>query len=430
MKKLSLMALLLCMCLSLTACTSTDLAEYYESAQLYLGCGDYDYAAELFTQLGEYEDAADYALYASALQSIEDEQYALARANMMAVNPFKSSGRYLMYLDAIDAEAAGEMEEALALYEKLGTFADSHLDAERLNKAIPEAALKEGRSLMTRGEYEKARELLLSLEGYGNSGELADKCTDMLDKAAYAAAEKLAKSGDLLGAMEAFTSMGDTLDAAKQAADCLAAIHKELDAQYAAVTLATAPALMDAYAALGNDATAQARAEELNARFGKNLQLITLDTPCVALGRYPGAEDGEEQLVLWRVLKIDGTKLTLLCESVLDAAAEAAVLPLTMNADEQSAVGEAMLPSMVELTALADLTCTATPYAAAQGADGSYWLRDSLENSQHPIISAIGALTLPAEGMTPGVRPMITLDLEKLAFTAGSGTVEDPFCIN
>ena len=227
--------------------------------------------------------------------------------------------------------------------------------------------------------------------------------------------------------MAAFTAMGDVLDAAKQAADCRAAIHAELDEQYAAVTLADVPALIAAYEALGEDATAKARMEELTARFGKNLQLITMDAPYVALGCYPQAESGEEQPVLWRVLKQEGSVLTLLSEYVLDASAEAASVQLTFTEAEKSAVGEMALPSMAEMAGLTDLACTATPYALAQGADASYWLRDSLENGQHPIISAAGTLTLPVDGFIPGVRPIMTVDLEKIAFTAGSGTAEDPF---
>ena len=79
MKKLSILAVLLCMALTLTSCGSREIGEYYEHAQLYLGCGDYDYAAELFAQLGEYEDAADYTLYATALQALEEKEYDLAR---------------------------------------------------------------------------------------------------------------------------------------------------------------------------------------------------------------------------------------------------------------------------------------------------------------------------------------------------------------
>jgi len=428
-KHLALLAVLLCTALPLTACSKADVAEYYQTAQLYLGCGDYAYAAELFARLGEYEDSAEYALYAQALQAIGDEEYDLARANMTAINPFKSSGRYLMYLDALAAEDAGEPEAALALYEKLGTFMDAHLAAERLKIAIPEAAIREGRALMNKGEYEKARDLFLSLEGFGDSDKLADNCTAALNKAAYNAAEELLRAGDLTGAMAAFTAMGDTLDAAKRAEDCRKAIHAALDKRYESVTLATAPALMDAYAALENDETAAARMAELTRRFDKNLALLTMESPCIALGRYPQAESGEEQPVLWRMLKAEGTLLTLLCEQVLDTAGEAKPVVLTFGETEQSAVMEATLPSMAEMAVLPDLTCTATAYALAQGADASYWLRDGLENGLHPIISAAGALTIPGEGATPGVRPVITLDLEKIAFNAGSGTAEDPFCI-
>lgn len=432
MKKMSLLAVLLCMALTLTACVSSDIGEYYQSAQLYLGCGDYEYAAELFSQLGEYEDAAEYTLYAAALQAIEEDKYELARANLTAIHPFKSSGRYLTYLDAVAAEEAKELEKALTLYAQLGTFADAHLDAERLQKDIPEAAIKQGRALMAKGEYEAARELFLSLDGYGASAALAENCTNALNKAAYNAAQELAESGDLKGAMEAFNALGNTLDAAKRAAELLAEIHAGLDKEYAAVTLATAPALMEAYAELGEDEIAKARIAELTARFDKNLQLITMEKPAILLGSYPDAENGETHAVLWQVVKAEGTKLTLLSSSVLDASAEAQPIALTFTEAETAAMGEVTLPSMADLAGIADLTCAATPYALAQGAaaeDGAalYWLRDSLESGLHPIIGASGALTLPAEGTLPGIRPMLTLDLEKFTFTSGSGTLEDPF---
>lgn len=433
-KHLALLAVLLCMALALTACSGSNVNEYYQTAQLYLGCGDYAYAADLFAQLGEYEDSAEYALYARALEALKDEEYDLARANFTAINPFKSSGRYLMLLDALDAEADGEMEQALALYEKLGTFAEAHQEAERLATAIPEAAIRDGRALMSKGEYEKARELFLSLEGYGGSKTLADNCTAALNKAAYAAAEKLLKAGDRQGALAAFTAMGDALDAEKRAEECRKAILADLDKQYAAVTLETAPALLEAYAALKDDETARQQAAELAARYGKNLALITMENPWLQLGAYPQAESGEVKPVLWQVLKTEGTVLTLLSAHVLDASGEAAPIVLTLTADEEAAVTPMQLPSMAEAAALAALPCTATPYALAQGAmnaqgAAAYWLRDELENGMHPMIGANGALSLPGEGVIPGIRPMITLDLEKIAFTAGCGTAEDPFRI-
>lgn len=432
MKKMSLLAVLLCMALSLTACVSSDIGKYYQEAQLYLGCGDYEYAAELFSQLGEYEDSAEYTLYAEALQAIEEEEYELARANLEAIDPFKSSSRYLTYLDAVDAEEAKELEAALGLYAQLGTFAGANADAARLKKAIPEAAIKEGRALMSKGEYEAARELFLSLDGYGASASLAENCTTALNKAAYNAAQELAESGDLLAARAAFTALGETLGAAKRAEEILAEIHAGLDKRYAAVTLATAPDLIQAYTELGEDDIAKARIAELTARYGRSLELLTLEQPAILLGAYPYAESGEEHAVRWQVIKAEGTRLTLLSASVLDAAAEASPAALTFTEEERACVGEMTLPSMADLAGMADLTCPATPYALAQGVSAEenaalYWLRDSLESGLHPIIGAAGVLTLPAEDTVPGIRPMLILDLEKITFTHGSGTLEDPF---
>lgn len=432
MKKISLLTVLLCAVMCLTACVPADIGRYYQNAQLYLGCGDYKHAAELFSQLGEYEDAADYALYAAALQALADKNYDLARANFESVAPFKSSSRYLMYLDARTAEDDGNLTEALSLYEKLGTFADAHRAVERLKKEIPEAAIKEGRALMAKGDYEAARALFLSLNGYGASETLAENCTTAMNKAAYNAAEELAESGDLLGAMESFTALGEALGAAKRASECLAAIQADLDARYAAVTLATAPELIEAYEMLGENEMALARIDALKNRFGSNLELIAMDAPYVCLGMYPQAEDGEEQAILWRGIKQEGAALTLLADCVLDAAEIVGPIPLTFAEAEKSAVGDVQLPSMADLAQLQVRTCTATPYALAQGAateDGAafYWLRDGLENGLHPVIGASGALNLPEEGVIPGVRPMVTLDLEQFTFTTGSGTAEDPF---
>lgn len=432
MKKGILLSLLLCLALSMTACTASDIGEYYQSAQLYLGCGDYGYAAELFAQLGEYEDAAEYTLYSRALQALEDDKPELARANLEAVNPFKSSGRYLMLLDAMEAEDQGRLEEALSLYEKLGTFADAHTEAERLRTDIPEAAIREGRALMAKKEYAAARDLFLSLDGYGASASLAENCTSMLNKAAYDAAEALYAAGDLQGALAAFTAMGSAMDAAERAEECKAAIWQDLEERYSTVTLAGAPELSAAYAAMADMPRAGERAAELTARYGKNLEALTMDGAHVLLGTYPYAQSGEAHQVLWRVLKAEGTVLTLLSEAVLDASAQAAPLEIVLTEKEQPGAGEVLLPSAADLALTAELQCAATPYALAQGAvlqegGAAYWLRDCLENELHPVISADGVLTLPVAGMTAGVRPMITLDLEKFTFTHGSGTMEDPF---
>ena len=68
--------------------------------------------------------------------------------------------------------------------------------------------------------------------------------------------------------------------------------------------------------AKNDQALLEARIAELNTRFGKNLMLLTMDAPLVQLGRYPYAESGEEQPVLWRVLRVEGSLVTLLSEKV------------------------------------------------------------------------------------------------------------------
>ena len=434
MKKAAMIIAVLCMALMLTSCAQPPLQEYYESAQLYLGCGDYGYAAELFDQLGEYEDSAEYTLYCQALQAMEEGNAALARKNLEAIAPFKSSDRYLMLLDAQALEADSQLEEALAIYDALGTFEDSHEKAAELRKAIPEAAIKQGRALMSQGDYAAARELFLALNGYGQSETLAKSCTVAMNKAAYAQADALFDAGDYQAARDAFLALGDTLDAAKRAQACSDALLSDLEARYAQVTVATAQALIADYAAIENDPAAAARVTELTARYGSNLALYAMaaEQPCILLGRYPAAESGAEHDVLWRLLRLEGSEATFLCETVLDASPVATMTHLSLTDAQQQAVVSAALPAASDLSSLTDLTCAATPYALAQGTAHEnglalYWLRDSLESGLHPVISSTGAMTLPSDAVTPGVRPMITLSLEEIIFTLGSGTPEDPF---
>lgn len=432
MKRLLPLLALLCLGLSATGCTRPGVADYYEDAQFYLGAQEYESAAALFAQLGEYRDSADYALYCQALQAIADEEYDLARANLTAIAPFKSSERCLAWLDALALEEDGRLEEALAAYEALGTFANAHQDAERLRKAIPEAAVRQGRELMAKGEYAAAKDLFLSLDGYGQSEVLAKSCQNALDKAAYQAAEELLQAGDAWGALAAFQAMGDTLDAAKRADECTDALLTELDKQYQQVTVESARALIDQYRALTGHGEAQARADELEARYGRNSALLTGEAPYVLLGAYPGTESGAAYALLWRVLRVEGAQATLLCETIIDAAPTATSTDLLLTEAESAALLESTLPAASDLAALTDPTCPATPYAIAQGTQhadglGVYWLRDTLENGLHPVISTTGALTLPEADEVPGIRPVISISLEDIRFTQGSGTPDDPF---
>lgn len=433
MKKLLTLLAVLCLALTATACSRTTNQEYYEQAQLYLGGGEYETAAMLFSQLGEYADSGEYALYAAALHALREGNLPLARTNLEAVHPFKSSGRYLRYMDAMTLRADGDLEAALEIFTALGSFCDAPEQADTLRKAIPEQAMQEGRRLMSAGDYAAARELFLSLDGYGQSKLFAQNCTVALNKAAYSEADALCESGDHLAAMQAFLSLGDTLDAPDRAERCRAQAAAALDEAFAGVTVETAAALISGCTALGDEASL-ARAQALTARFGTNLHLLEHASarPYVLLGEYPMGESGLESDLLWQVLKSEGAEVTLLCTAVIDASPVATPADLQLTTAESAAVSAAMLPSMSDLSSLTDLTCQATPYAAAQGASlegglALYWLRDSLESGIHPVVNGSGSLALPAGDATPGLRPMITLNLNDFAFTQGDGTLENPY---
>lgn len=433
MKRLLMLLALLCLPLLASSCVRLSNQQYYERAQLYLGAEDYARAEELFRQLGEYRDSADYALYASALSALADGDYALARTNLEQLDGFKSAGRYLRRIDALEYEAEGSLEKALTAYELLGSFAGSDEDAARMRVAIPEQAISKARSLMAKGDYAAARDLLQTLDGYGRSTELIQGCTDALNKADYARADALCRDGDHLAAMRAFLIMGDALDAAERAAQCRSSLLKGLQTAAETVTVTDAHTLIETCEAIGDEA-ADELAAALRERFGANISLIAAadSRPYVLLGEYPVGESGMESALVWRVIGLNGTEATLLCESVIDASPVATGSDLMLTEAEQAALTGSSLPSAADLISLTDLACAATPYAVAQGVtqeDGFalYWLRDSLESGVHPVVSSSGNLTIPVGEDTPGLRPMVTLSLDAYVFTTGDGTRENPF---
>ncbi len=325
-KKIVTLLAVVCVALTATACSQPTNQDYYESAQLYLGSGDCELAADLFRQLGEYRDSAPYTLYCEALQAIADDDLALARANLTAIAPFKSSEMYLTWLDAAEAETKGDLEDALAIFETLGTFADSDVRADALRTAIPETAMKEARALMAAGDYAAARDIFLSLDGYGASKTLANNCEVAIGKEAYSKADALCKSGDHLAAMEAFLVLGEMLDAPDRAQKCRENMLAALEERYAAVTMETAADLAEAYAALDDDA-ARSRAAELADRFGVNLTLLSQaeQHPYVLL----------EDTTRWQVMSAEGSVLKLVFDGMVALAAEqvATSTDLPMTAD-------------------------------------------------------------------------------------------------
>lgn len=305
---LLLFPMLLCLC----SCTPST-QEYYHHAQLYLGNGDYDSAALLFTQLGEYEDAADYALYCAALNALKHDQLSLAKADLELVSPFKSSQRYLRYIAALEAEDEGKLEEALGIFQSLGSFEDSLTHVQNLQETIPQRDLAHARALMGADRWEQALGVLEALNGYGESAELAERCREEITQSAYDQAMQLYENQQYAQAMAAFEALGDVLDAPARARMCRGAMYDQLEEDYAAASLSTAQELMDRYAEMEDYFESPLRLRDLQARYAANLKLAAAAyaRPYVFFGHSGAAS------LLWRVSLVEGSRAALLCQSSL-----------------------------------------------------------------------------------------------------------------
>ena len=343
-KGLAVLFALLLAC-TLSGCTASN-QHYYEQAQLYLGTGDYAGAEMLFSQLGEYADAADYALYAAGLAALEDGQTDLARRNFELVLPFKSSDRYLTYIEALTLEQEGQLDAALALWEELGTFEGSDARAALLREAIPTEEIAHAEALMAAGRYEQAKAILEGLNGYGDSAELLEACDEALLRAAYDRAETLYAGGMFEQALSAFEALGDQLDAAQRVLACRAAMYEALEEAFPRASMATAPALIDGYTEMEDYLNSEARLDALLHRYAVNLSLVfnASTLPWVTFGQYPTEETGAPAPLTWRVVGLDGATATLLCDRVIDALPATTLPTLMLSADEQQAVVSLSLP--------------------------------------------------------------------------------------
>lgn len=439
MKKVMRMVAVALAALTLTGCGQSNQA-YYERAQLYLGSGDYWMASEMFKQLGEYEDSAEYALYSAGLAALADGDAALARANFSEVDPFKSSPRYLRYLDAMALEADDDLSGALALYAGLGSFYRSEEEAARLRAEIPEQQMDYARSLMSAGHYDQALNVLDALDGYGDSATLIAECDQAMTQRAYDQAQQLYRDGAYSDALSAFEALGDTLDARAQVLMCRGAMYRQLEESYRAVTLETAETLLDDYREMEDYLDSEARVKSLEARYAVNLSLreCAADHPYAVFGAYPYGESGIAMPLTWRVLTVNGSTATMLCEAVIDAHNAATPTDLSLDINEAAAEPTVSLPSQADLAELpeSDAACAATPYAVAQGvrrhSDGRawWWLADPLPKGRQAVVWYTGK-ALPsgvsAEEETVGVRPLLTLSLDRFSFTAGDGSAENPY---
>ena len=434
MKRIVTLLAALALALTATGCAASN-EDYYQQAQRFLGAGDFEGAARLFDQLGGYRDSGEYALYAAGLYALQQGERDLARSSLRQVDPFLNSGRYLTYLDAADLAEADDLEGAMALYQSLGAFADSAAQAQALEAAIPARDIRRAKALMASGGWQQALTLLQPYQGQEEADALMAQCREGLRQNAYDKAAELYQSGDYGQAMAAFEALGDTLDAKARALACRSALYLQLEAEYASVTLSGCENLMARYAALEGYLDSASRISELQARFATNLALRDAagKHPYVVYGSYPTDESGAAQPLTWQVLGVTDDAATLLCTRVIDAMPVASATDLAAPEDAAATLA---LPDLEQASALGDLSCAATPYAMAQGvqhhSDGRswWWLSDEAPDGRQAIVwyngSVLGGGVDPAEA-TIGLRPLLYLDLNRYAFTQGSGTPEDPF---
>ena len=430
-RMLSLLAALV-FALSAGGCAASN-HTYYQQAQRYLGAGEYQAAAQLFNQLGGYADSADYTLYAAALLALQQGDRQLARATLRQVDPFQHSSRYLTYLDAGDLAAADDLEAAISLYESLGAFADSQEQAQLLRADIPARDVRRAQTLMHSGAWHQALALLTPYAGEEDADALLTRCREGIRQAAYDAAADLYAAGEYEQALAAFEALGDALDAKARVLTCRSALYSQAEQAYAVVTLDTCEALMARYAEMDGYLDSAARLASLQDRFATNLALRDMAPrlPYAVYGSYPVEENGAAQPLSWQVLGVTGGVATLLCTQVIDAMPLASATDLTLLDDTPLA-----LPDQEQIAPLAETACTATPYALAQGAqhhsDGRawWWLADQRPDNRRAVVWYNGSILeggVAEDEPTIGVRPVAYVDLNKYAFTLGTGSREDPF---
>ena len=439
MRKAMAMLAVLAFALCAGGCMSSNV-EVYEYAQRCIGIGEYEAAAEMFMQLGEYRDSAEYALYASALQALQEGDTALARTNFELVSHFKSSGWYLYILDAMELEQQGDLEGAMEIYAGLGSFAGSDKRAAKLAEEISARMLEMCRALMAEGKWQQAMEQLTAMEDNDTAEALAEQCAEALVRQAYNEAMALydaAKYGD---ALAAFESLGDTLDSPAKAAQCKSALYRA--ALETRQSIATAEELMATFSLLGDYLDSAERLSMLHARYDGVLALMenVQELPYIALGSYPALETGEESAVLWRVVDIEDGIASLLSVHVLDAATapEAAVLPIAWTDDEKAAMRLVTVPdaAFVERIPQEFRAASATAYARTQGVrcteEGQawWWLRDSAGEGRNAIVWYTGSTLqggVDAGETCVGVRLLAYADLNALEIDRGDGSAENPY---
>ncbi|MDO5434833.1 MAG: hypothetical protein Q4G19_00525, partial [Clostridia bacterium] len=167
----------------------------YAKAEHLRVSGDAAGAEEIFLSLEGYRDSANKAVQAKADGLFLEDRYAEAYEVYITLdeNYQTHAGDYQqLYDNAVEKLEAGLYDEAIAGFEALGSYSDVEL-------RITETRYRKAEALRANGDTAAAAEIFLDLGGYQDSA----------DKAVQAKADGMYNAGDLAGAYDIYTSLGE-----------------------------------------------------------------------------------------------------------------------------------------------------------------------------------------------------------------------------
>lgn len=231
MKKL--FALLLVLCMSITAFAEGEESLYQKAKALY-DEGSYIEAAEIYKSLGSYEKSEIMfiqSMYRQAISLMKNEKYQDALSIFQTMPKYKDSQRYLnrcniyvlreTYNKAGQLMEEGQYKEAHEIYKLLGGYSDSRKMAKAARIGIQKQKQEQaelrlynsGIELMNQGKLEQAREFFIDAGPCDGATEALYAVNKQIaQNKYYARAEKYLQEKDYANASNIYEFLGDFKD--------------------------------------------------------------------------------------------------------------------------------------------------------------------------------------------------------------------------
>ena len=129
------------------------------------------------------------------------------------------------YLTAVELEKAGQDEDALVVWQRLGDFTDSPMRVTAVQGRIKSKRYNQAKLLMLNKEYEEAVIAFSALNGYLDSAEQLSASKTAIQKRDYQAAMQWMESEQYEKAISAFEALDGYADSLDQIAACKLAIQ-------------------------------------------------------------------------------------------------------------------------------------------------------------------------------------------------------------